>query len=123
VGRFQIAGTSVIHKDCSVGRIIGARSEGRDGMKGRIAIWAILGALVVVVWGVYISTTLSNPLGSGGIARALIYLSCPIAMASRHAQSFYFVLIANAATYALAGAVVETMRRYVHIRSSPRLSH
>jgi hypothetical protein len=92
-------------------------------MKSRIAIWAILGALVVVVWRVYISATLSNPLGSGGLGRALVYLTCPIAMASRHAEGFYLVLITNAATYALAGVVVETMRRYIHIRSSPRLIH
>jgi hypothetical protein len=88
-------------------------------MKSRIAIWTTLGALVVVVWRIYISATLSNPLGRGGVGRALVYLTCPIAMARQHAQGFYFVLIANAATYALAGVVVETMRRYNHIRSNP----
>jgi hypothetical protein len=81
-------------------------------MKRRIAIWSGLGALVVVVWRVYISATLSNPLGTGGVGRALVYLTCPIAIASRHPQGFYFVLVVNAATYALAGVVVETMRRY-----------
>ena len=86
-------------------------------MKSRIAIWATLGALVVVVWRIYISATLSNPLGTDGVGRALIYLTCPIAMAGRHPQGFYFVLITNAATYALAGVVVETRRRYYHIRS------
>jgi len=90
-------------------------------MKSRIAIWTILGALVVLVWRVYISATLSNPLGTGGLGRVLVYLTCPIAIASRHARGFYLVLIANAATYALAGVVVETMRRY--IRSSPKLVH
>jgi hypothetical protein len=88
-------------------------------MKSRIAIWTTLGALVVVVWRIYISATLSNPLGRGGVGRALVYLTCPIAMARQHLQGFYFVLIANAATYALAGVVVETMRRYNHIRSNP----
>jgi hypothetical protein len=90
-------------------------------MKSRIAIWATLGALVVVVWRIYISATLSNPLGRGGVGRALIFLTCPIAMASRHhPQGFYFVLITNAATYALAGIVVETMRQYYHIRTHPK---
>jgi TRAP-type C4-dicarboxylate transport system permease small subunit len=88
-------------------------------MKLRIAIWLGLGALVVVAWRVYISVTLSNPLGTDGVARALVYLTCPIAMASQHPQGFYFVLAMNAATYALAGVVVETMRRYHHIRSNP----
>jgi hypothetical protein len=76
-------------------------------MKSRIAIWTTLGALVVVVWRVYISATLSNPLGRGGAGRALVYLTCPIAMARQHPQGFYF------------GIVVETTRRYNHIRSNP----
>jgi hypothetical protein len=88
-------------------------------MKLRIAIWSGLGALVVVVWRVYISVTLSNPLGTDGFGRALAYLTCPISIARGHPQTFYFVLIVNAATYALAGAVVETMRRYYRIRSNP----
>ena len=81
-------------------------------MKSRIAIWAVLGTLVVVCWRVYISATLSNPLGMGGVGRALVYLTCPIVIASRHPQGFYFVLIVNAATYALVGVIVETARRY-----------
>jgi hypothetical protein len=88
-------------------------------MKNRIAIWAILGALVVVAWRVYISTTLSNPLGRGGVGRALAHLTIPISIASQHPQGFYFVLIVNAATYALAGIVIETARRYYGMRSNP----
>ena len=52
-------------------------------MKLRIAMWSGLGALVVVVWRVYISVTLSNPLGTGGVGRALVYLTCPIAIAGQ----------------------------------------
>jgi hypothetical protein len=88
-------------------------------MKRQITVWAILGALVVVAWRVYISSTLSNPLGAAGVGRALAYLTCPIAMASQHPQGFYFVLLANAATYALAGIVVETARRYYRVYSNP----
>lgn len=91
-------------------------------MKSRIAIWAAAGALVVLAWSAYISATLSNPLGHSGIARALIYLTCPIAMAGRHVLSFYLVLIANAATYALVGVIVETIR-YNHARWNPKLTH
>jgi hypothetical protein len=93
------------------GGMIGAYGRGGGGMKLRIAIWSGLGALVVVVWRVYISVILSNPLGTGGVGRALIYLTCPISIASQHPQGFYFVLLMNAATYALVGSVVETMRR------------
>ncbi len=88
-------------------------------MKSRIAIWATVGAFVVVVWRVYISATLSNPLGTGGLGRALVYLTCPIAMARQQPQGFYFVLIANATIYAMAGVVVETTRWYYHGRSNP----
>jgi hypothetical protein len=88
-------------------------------MKLRIAIWSVFGALVVVAWRVYISVTLSNPLGRDGVGRVLAYLTCPIAIASQHPQKFYFVLVVNAATYALAGVVMETTRRYYHIRSNP----
>jgi uncharacterized BrkB/YihY/UPF0761 family membrane protein len=84
----------------------------RSGMKSRIAIWAVSGMLVVLFWTLYIMATRQHPLGPGSVGRALIYLTCPIALASHRAQSIYLVLIANAATYALAGAVVETIRRH-----------
>jgi hypothetical protein len=102
-----------------LGGMIGAYGRGGSGMKLRIAIWSALGALVVVVWRVYISVTLSNPLGRDGVGRALAYLTCPISIAHQHPQTFYFVLVVNAATYALAGVVVETTRRYYHIHSNP----
>ena len=78
-------------------------------MKLRIAIWTGVGALVVVLWTLYISATSSTPLG---IVRTLAYLTCPISLAQQYALSFYFVLLMNAATYALIGTVVETMRRH-----------
>jgi len=77
-------------------------------MKLRIAIWTSVGALVVVFWTLYIAT-FPTPLG---IVRTLAYLTCPIALAQHYALSFYFVLLVNAATYALVGTVVETMRRH-----------
>lgn len=84
-------------------------------MKLRIVIWTSVGALVVVFWNLYISATFPAPLGIG-IVRTLAYLTCPIALAQHHALSFFFVLLVNAATYALVGTVVETMRR--HYRAS-----
>jgi hypothetical protein len=83
--------------------------EKRGGsMKHRIALWAGAGALIVVLWTLYISTTSTT---SAGIVRTLAYLSCPISLADHHALNFYFVLLFNAATYAMVGAVVETVRR------------
>lgn len=78
-------------------------------MKLRIAIWAGVGAVVVVLWTIYISATFPAPLGS---VRTLVHLTCPIALADRHALSVYFVLLMNAATYALIGAIVEITRRH-----------
>jgi len=77
-------------------------------MKLRIAIWTGMGALVVVLWSLYISATSPAPLG---IAWILTYVTCPISLAHHHALGFDFVLLTNAATYALASTAVETMRR------------
>ena len=78
-------------------------------MKFRIAIWACVGALVVVFWTVYISATSPAPLG---MVETLAYLTCPIALARDHALSVYAVLLVNAATYALAGSAVEAVWRH-----------
>jgi hypothetical protein len=86
-------------------------------MKTRIAIWANAGALVVAFWALYIMLTRQNLLGTGGVGWAMLCLTCPIALAGRHPLSIYQVLVANAATYALAGVVVETIRRHFRIRS------
>lgn len=77
-------------------------------MKLRIAIWAGVGALVVVLWTLYISIASPTYLGN---LWTLAYLTCPIALARQHALSLYSVLLFNAATYALVGTVVETLRR------------
>ena len=85
-------------------------------MKSRIAIWGAVGALVVVFWRFYISATLINPQGLEGI---LVDLTCPIALTRNHPQTFYFDLVVNAITYALIGAVVETIRRQYRTRQIP----
>lgn len=77
-------------------------------MKLRIAIWAGVGALVVILWTLYISATSAT---LHGIAWVLACLTCPIVLAGHYPLSFYFVLLVNAVTYALAGAVVEIIRR------------
>jgi len=78
-------------------------------MKLRVAIWAGVGALVVVLWNFYIIETRPTPLGA---MWTLTYLTCPIALARHYALSFYFVLLMNAATYALVGTIVEVMRQH-----------
>ncbi|MGB8031807.1 MAG: hypothetical protein WCF30_19310 [Terracidiphilus sp.] len=84
-------------------------------MKTRIAIWAVAGAIVAAFWALYIMTTHQNLLG--GVGGDILCLTCPIALVRHHPVGFYAVLFANAATYALIGAVVETMRRRHQIHS------
>jgi hypothetical protein len=81
-------------------------------MKLRIAMWAGVGALVVVLWNLYL------PAMSSAIGWTLLCLTCPIALARHYALSFYLVFLMNAATYALVGTVVETMRRH-HRQTKP----
>jgi hypothetical protein len=78
-------------------------------MKLRIAIWAIVGALVVVGWTLF--TPAFSPAQSG-IARTLTFLTCPIALARSHPLSFGFVVLVNAGMYAFVGTAVEIMSRY-----------
>ena len=85
-------------------------------MKSRIAIWASVGALVVLFWRLYMSATFPTPLG---VVWTLVYLTCPIALARHYALGFYFVLLVNAATYALVGMLVETVRRQHPTRVIP----
>jgi len=86
-------------------------------MKSRIAIWAAVGAFVVVFWTLYISATFPTPLGA---ARTLIDLTCPVALARHYGpHGFYSVLLVNAVTYALVGMVVETIRRQHQTRLIP----
>jgi len=80
-------------------------------MKLRIAIWASVGALVVVCLRLYLLAIFPASLNAERPVLDLIYLICPIALARHHAVSFYEALFANAATYAFVGWVVETIRR------------
>jgi len=77
-------------------------------MKSRIAIWTVSGALVVGLWSIYLSNMPGAP---RGIVAILLDATCPIALERQHHMTIYFVLLANALTYALAGLVVETMWR------------
>ena len=86
-------------------------------MKCRIAIWATLGAVVVVGWSLYIYAISPIQLTTKAVAWTLASLTCPIALAHRYPLSFYFVVLANAATYALVGLIVETLRRRYQSRS------
>jgi hypothetical protein len=83
-------------------------------MRYRIAIWAAAGFLVAACWGLYFAmASKDNPISP--LVTMLARITCPIAIAGAHYPiSVYWVLIVNVATYALAGVIVETLRRKLH---------
>ena len=83
-------------------------------MKYRIAIWAAAGFLVASGWAVYLLVRSKDYLIEP-IVSALIRLTCPVAIVGSHYHvSLYAALVANVATYALVGLVVETLRRQLN---------
>lgn len=90
-------------------------------MKRRVATWAGVGLLVASCWALYafvtppesFLTTLREP-----VVKAALYLSCPVAFAGRYYPiQFWWVLLINAATYAVFGLVLEVFR----FKSKPSL--
>ena len=79
-------------------------------MKNRIAMWAGVGFLVAACWALYAFAT--APLTNERMRDVWILacVTCPIILASHFPLSLYWVLAANAATYALVGLIVETLR-------------
>ena len=90
-------------------------------MKHRIAIWAITGFLVVCCWQLYVVATAPIPINSEPILWTLLQLTCPVVFAGfnfHFGVRLYWVLLANAATYALVGLIVEVLRQQLHDRES-----
>jgi hypothetical protein len=84
-------------------------------MKYRIAWWASVGFLVSACWAFYASTTLMNP--GERITWILAQVTEPIVFAGVHFNfglRLWWVLVANAATYAAAGLLVESVRRQLN---------
>ena len=85
-------------------------------MKFRIAVWASAGVLVAVFWAVYFAMV-SKDIPIQPTVYTLATFSCPIALVGNH---FHFgvklswVLLTNAALYALLGLVVEGLRRQLN---------
>jgi hypothetical protein len=80
-------------------------------MKYRIAIWAAAGFLVATGWAVYFFLA-NKDLPIAPLVSTLIRLTCPVAIVGSHYPvGLYAAIVANVATYALLGLVVETLRR------------
>jgi hypothetical protein len=81
-------------------------------MRYRIAMWAGAGFLVAGFWALYFFSTTPVPTGSIEQIWTLARLACPIAFVSFHFHvpiGIYWALVANAATCALLGLIVETV--------------
>jgi hypothetical protein len=86
-------------------------------VKYRIAAWAVAGVLIGSCWAIYFAQV-SKDVSIEPVMSALARLSCPIALVGDY---FHFgvklswVLVANAAFYALVGGAVETLRRQLNL--------
>ena len=96
------------------GETIGPQ-DGRNGsMKYRIGMWASAGFLVASCWALYAFATTPPAMTSADPIVTLVEFTCPVVFASVHfhfALGLYRSLLANAATYALIGLIVETLRQ------------
>jgi hypothetical protein len=93
-----------------VGETIGSEKSRSGGMKYRVVMWAAAGFLVACFWAVFflhtrIQMTSTEPMWN------VVRVTCPIAFLSFYPIKLYWALLANAATYALVGLTVETLRR------------
>jgi hypothetical protein len=87
-------------------------------MRNRVAIWAFVGFIVAACWAFFVLATspFANERMQGLLP--LVWVTCPITLASHHPIGLWSVLIANAATYALVGLIVETLRKHpIHLRT------
>ena len=80
-----------------------------NGMKYRIIVWAGIGFLIAGFWAVYFFQM--APITATERMWTLSRLTCPIAFFGSYPIRLSWVLLANAATYALVGLGVETLRR------------
>ena len=83
-------------------------------MRRRIALWAIAGFLISAGWVLYSFSAFPSPLADHPLLLRIAVLTQPIALVSFYVHfgiRFYWVLLANAATYAVLGLIVENLRR------------
>ena len=85
-------------------------------MKYRISMWASVGLLVAACWALYFAMrSKDNPIDP--IVYTLASLTQPVVLIGSYfhfGMSFYLVMLVNAATYALVGLIVETLRQRLH---------
>ena len=86
-------------------------------MKYRIAMWASAGLMIAAGWAVYAFAIPAPAMTSTNPMMTLVELTCPIVLAGMHFNfgvSLFWSLVANIATYALLGMIVESARLRFH---------
>lgn len=82
-------------------------------MNMRLAMWASAGFLVAGFWALFALATFPSTNERIQDVWTLLSLTCPVAIIGRHyPMSLHEVLAANAATYALGGLLIESLRRH-----------
>jgi hypothetical protein len=97
-----------------IGETIESENSRSGGMKYRIAMWAGAGFLIAGFWALYFFPTAPIPITSAEPMWTLARLTCPVVFASFYFHfpvGIYLALLANAATYALVGLIVEPLRQ------------
>jgi hypothetical protein len=88
-------------------------------MKHRIAIWASVGFLVAVFWAIYLFPTSLAVISDHPFVWTVVRLTQPAVFAIFYLHPglrVYWVVVANAATYAMVGVLVETLLRVTRNR-------
>jgi len=84
-------------------------------MTRRIALWSLVGFIVACVWVVFTMSlepaTLLR-LEHGRYFRTVADVTLPISLLGHYPIKYYWVVLLNAATYALVGFAIELMWRY-----------
>lgn len=80
-------------------------------MKYRLGVWPSAGFLVAMFWALCALVTQPPGMTWADPILPLVRLTCPIALLSFYPIRLYWVLLANSATYALVGLIVEVLLR------------
>ena len=99
-----------------IGETIGSENTRSGGMKYRLVMWAGARFLVASFWALYFLPA-PVPITSAEPMWTLARLTCPVVFASFYFHfplGVYWSLLANTATYALVGLIVDTLRQQVN---------
>ncbi len=82
-------------------------------MRYRIGAWASVGFLVAAFWAIYLFPTAPIQMSLTEPILTLARFTCPVVFVGSYFHfglRFYWILLANAATYAAIGLMVEMLR-------------